>query len=70
MKQNSSKKYTAEININLPRKRVVELFDNQDNLKKWMSTLLKFEHLIEDAGKTGGYVKTYLQYARQRNDND
>jgi len=28
-------KYTSEVTINLPRDRVVELFDDPDNLPKW-----------------------------------
>ena len=29
-------KYTTEIEINKPVKKVVELFDNPANLKEWM----------------------------------
>lgn len=37
-------KYELEITINLPRERVIELFDNPDNLKKWQEGLQSFSH--------------------------
>ncbi|HEU5179389.1 MAG TPA: SRPBCC family protein [Candidatus Polarisedimenticolia bacterium] len=36
-------KYTFELEIDRPRQRVVELFDNPDNLMKWMPDLIRFE---------------------------
>lgn len=50
-------KYSVEININLPLKKVVELFDNTDNLYKWMPNLLNFEHLDGKAGNVGAKSK-------------
>ena len=38
-------KYTCKLVINLPRERVVELFDDPDNLPRWMEGLQSFEHL-------------------------
>ncbi len=46
-------KYSQSIDINLPRKRVIELFDNPDNLHKWQPGLLKFEHISGGPGKPG-----------------
>ena len=43
-------KYTTEILINLPRSRVIELFDSTENLKHWQPGLLGFTHL---EGKPG-----------------
>lgn len=53
-------KYTQSININLPRKRVIELFDNPDNLAKWQPGLLKFEHISGEPGTPG--AKSRLLY--------
>jgi carbon monoxide dehydrogenase subunit G len=53
-------KYTKEITINLPRKRVIELFDNPDNLKKWQPGLLSFEHISGVPGQPG--AKSRLKY--------
>ncbi|MDZ4722758.1 MAG: SRPBCC family protein [candidate division Zixibacteria bacterium] len=54
-------KYSVNIDINLPRERVVELFDNPDNLKKWMEGLLSFEHLSGVPGKPGAKSRLKFQ---------
>lgn len=46
-------KYSCETMINLPRERVIELFDNPDNLSKWQPTLKSFEHFEGELGKPG-----------------
>lgn len=46
-------KYTTEIRINLPRSKVVELFDNPDNLYKWQPGLQSLTHLQGRAGEEG-----------------
>ena len=43
-------KYTCEITIDLPRERVVEIFDDSEKLPKWMPGLKRFEHLSGDPG--------------------
>jgi len=53
-------KYTVEIEINSPVDRVVELFDNPDNLKKWMDGLQSFEHLSGTPGQPG--AKSRLKF--------
>ena len=53
-------KYTNETVINLPVKRVIELFDNPGNLKKWMPGLLKFEPLNGTPGQPG--AKSRLKF--------
>lgn len=50
-------KYTLDIEIDLPRAKVVELFDNPDNLKKWQLDLVSFEHLSGDPGQVGAKSK-------------
>lgn len=46
-------KYTTEIRINLPRVKVVELFDNTANLYKWQPGLQSLTHLEGKAGEEG-----------------
>lgn len=46
-------KYTCEITIDLPRERVVEIFDDSEKLPKWMPGLKRFEHLSGDPGQPG-----------------
>ena len=50
-------KYTTEVEINLPVKKVIELFDNPDNLKLWMEGLQSFEHLSGTPGQPGAKSK-------------
>jgi hypothetical protein len=53
-------KYTAEVELNLPREKVIELFDNTENLKKWQEGLVSFEHIEGEPGKEG--AKSQLKY--------
>ncbi len=50
-------KYTTTVEINLPINRVIELFDNADNLKKWQPELISFEHLSGTPGQVGAKSK-------------
>ncbi|MBI3134306.1 MAG: SRPBCC family protein [Bacteroidetes bacterium] len=49
--------YTLEIEINKPVQKVVELFDNPDNLPKWMEGLEKFEAISGTPGQVGATSK-------------
>ncbi len=53
-------KYTTEIEINQPIEKVIELFDNADNLSKWMEGLVSFEHLSGTPGQVG--AKSRLKF--------
>ncbi len=53
-------KYRCELKINLPRERVVELFDSTENLKKWQPGLISFEHIEGTPGEVG--AKSKLKY--------
>lgn len=53
-------KYTCELNINKPREKVIELFDNVDNMKKWQPELISFEHISGEPGQVG--AKSKLKY--------
>ena len=50
-------KYTQEITINLPRKKVIKPFDNEDNLTKWQPGLISIDHVSGDKGKKGAKSK-------------
>ncbi len=50
-------KYTNEIIINQPASKVIELFDNPDNMKKWMEGLISFEHISGVPGQPGAKSK-------------
>lgn len=53
-------KFTCEIEIGLPVSRVVELFDNIDNLKHWQPGLVSFDSLSGTPGQPG--AKSRLKY--------
>ncbi len=50
-------KYSAEIEINKPIDSVIALFDNPDNLFKWMKGLQSFEPISGTAGEPGARSK-------------
>ncbi len=53
-------KYSNQIEINLPLNRVIELFDNPDNMQKWMPGLQSYEHLSGDPGQPGAKTKLHF----------
>jgi len=53
-------KYSHQIEISLPREKVIELFDNPDNMKHWQPGLISFEHISGDQGRPG--AKMLLNY--------
>lgn len=53
-------KYRCEIEIERPVDKVVELFDNPNNLKKWMPGLQSFEHISGEPGQPG--AKSRLKF--------
>lgn len=53
-------KYTSEITIDLPLDRVIELFDDPENLKHWQPGLVSYHHQSGTPGETG--AKTLLRY--------
>lgn len=53
-------KYSHEIEIDLPRSKVIELFDNPDNLKHWQPGLVSFKHVSGEPGMPG--AKSRIEY--------
>ncbi|MCG3172772.1 MAG: hypothetical protein GMKNLPBB_00927 [Myxococcota bacterium] len=46
-------KYQVEVTIDVPRDKVISLFDNPDNMKKWMKGLQSFTPLGGTPGQPG-----------------
>jgi uncharacterized protein YndB with AHSA1/START domain len=46
-------RYTCEVTIDLPRERVVELFDDPENLAKWQPGLQSVELIGGEEGQPG-----------------
>ena len=65
-------KYTCQIVIDLPRRRVVELFDDPANLPKWMTGLQSFEHVSGEPGRPGAKSRLLFEQddGARRDDRD
>jgi len=46
-------RYTLELELDVPRDKVIEYFDNPDNIPKWQPTLVSFEHTGGELGQPG-----------------
>ncbi|RMH63125.1 MAG: SRPBCC family protein [Calditrichaeota bacterium] len=53
-------RYTVEIDIDLPRAKVIELFDNPDNMKYWQKGFISLEHISGEPGREG--ARSRLKY--------
>lgn len=58
-------KYTVRIDINLPRDRVIALFDDAANLKRWMPGLRSFEHLSGVPGQPGATSRLTFKHGNR-----
>lgn len=58
-------KYTCEITIDKPVNRVIELFDNPDNMKYWMKGLESFEHISGTPGQPGAMSKLKFKMGKR-----
>lgn len=58
-------KYTTQIEINQPIEKVIALFDNPDNLKKWMEGLQSFEHISGTPGQPGAKSKLKFKMGKR-----
>jgi hypothetical protein len=59
-------RYQTSIDIHLPRERVIALFDDPANLKRWQPTLRSFEKLDGVPGQKGARSKlTYKEGSRE-----
>jgi len=58
--------YTVEITLELPRERVIELFDDPDNLPKWQKGLQSFEPISGTPGEVGATSRLRFQMGKRR----
>jgi len=59
-------KYKVEIDLALPRDKVVELFDDPQNMPKWQRGLQSFEPLEGTTGQPGARSKLVFQMGKRR----
>jgi len=58
-------KYKNEVIINAPIDKVIELFDDADNLKKWQPGLISIDHLTGDYGQVGSTYKLKFKMGKR-----
>lgn len=59
-------KYSVNIAINKPLKEVIRVFENPDDMKKWMKGLIKFEPLDEEYGKPGSKTLMVFEMGKRK----
>ncbi|MGB0177558.1 MAG: SRPBCC family protein [Owenweeksia sp.] len=57
--------YTLTIEIDRPRKEVVQLFDNPENLKEWQPGFQGLEHLSGEPGTEGAKSKILYKMGKR-----
>ncbi|MBA5629854.1 SRPBCC family protein [Moheibacter lacus] len=58
-------KYSQEITIDAPIQKVIQLFDDPDQMDKWMKGLISFEHLSGTQGQPGAKSKLKFQMGKR-----
>lgn len=58
-------KYINEVVINAPREKVIELFDNPDNIKEWQPGFVKMEHMEGEPGTVGSKHKLFYKMGKR-----
>ncbi len=58
-------KYSLNIDIALPRDRVIELFDSTENLYKWQPELKSFDHVSGEPGQVGAVSKLVVAMGKR-----
>ncbi|WP_313807861.1 SRPBCC family protein [Flavobacterium sp.] len=58
-------KYTCEVEIDKPVAKVIELFDNAENMPLWMEGLESFEHLSGTPGQPGAKSKLVFKMGKR-----
>jgi len=57
--------YSEQITIALPRTKVIELFNNPENLSKWMCGLQSLEHLEGEPGQFGAKSRLTVKMGKR-----
>jgi uncharacterized membrane protein len=61
-------KYTSKIEIDRPINEVIELFDNVDNMYKWMKGLQSIEPISGVQGEVGTKMKLNFEMGKRKMD--
>ena len=58
--------YSCEVLINLPREEVIKLFDDADNMRRWMEGLQSFEHQSGEPRQPGAKSRLVFDHNGRR----
>lgn len=58
-------KYSQSIEILIPRQRVVELFNNPENLMKWQPGFIRHEHVSGNPGEEGAKARLVYRMGKR-----
>jgi len=61
-------KYTVDVTIHLPRERVITLFDDPANLRRWQPTLKSFESISGVPGEVGAKARLHYKAGKREFD--
>ncbi|MCR9173512.1 MAG: SRPBCC family protein [bacterium] len=61
-------KYKNEVIIKAPREKVVELFDNPENMKEWQPGFVSMELIEGELGKVGSKHKLHYKMGKREID--
>jgi len=61
-------KYDMDIEIDLPRERVIELFDSADNMVKWQDELAGYTHKSGTPGQSGAQMVLHYKMGKREFD--
>ncbi len=61
-------RYVEEVVIELPRERVIALFDSVENLGKWQEGLVSHEQISGEPGQPGAKMRLLYEMGRRRVD--
>ncbi len=54
-------KFECHVDIDAPRDKVIELFDNFDNLKEWQDGFIRHEHIEGVSGQPGAKTRMFYE---------
>lgn len=59
-------KFTCQVEINAPKLKVVELFDDPDNLKEWQDGFVSMEFIEGEPGAVGSKARMVYKSGRRQ----
>jgi uncharacterized membrane protein len=63
--QGKNMKFSCSVEINKPVEKVIELYDNTENLKKWQDGFVSLEHLSGKPGTPGAKSKLIYKIGKR-----